>query len=632
MVPAMTVRGRIILACAAFIAICAGMAGSAWHEQVRLSGLALQIYDHAFVGQDFVSRGAIAFEALAVRHAAGKLTPAEIAAVQDIASNVQVASGSTLVPKTSTLLGQIHAELDDLAALPPAAVAPALTRLAGKFARASHRFSNDGLAQRDAAVEAAAAARRLLLLCLAATLAAASATGWALSRSVVPPLRAAAADFGRLCRGDVDAGVQGTGRHDEIGELCRSMNVFRQTLLDKREMEAESERLSEARRQRQAALGRLATDFNADVSVQMESVGGAVGALQGTATTLAERASRMRERSGHVEHLAQRASGNARVVTERVELLSAAASDIVRVVAQSAEATRMMENEAAQARTLVAELGRVAAGVGEVVDMIAGIAGQTNLLALNATIEAARAGEAGRGFSVVAGEVKALAHQTAQATRDIGSRIQAVRDSAGRAMSLIGAMTDRIGDVERSGEDIAASVQRQGTAIGDINANLLSAASSIAEVAGAMDELLRDAADNAGAADEVTGSAGDLSSRSGVLRQQIEYFIRAANEAADWRSFVRYDHVGAVTIQAADVQPCSGLTRDISRGGTSITCDAELRPGTPCQIEGILSIPIPARVVHATSGVIGVQFSQADDIQAQLAAFIADRFQLQDAA
>jgi hypothetical protein len=228
--------------------------------------------------------------------------------------------------------------------------------------------------------------------------------------------------------------------------------------------------------------------------------------------------------------------------------------------------------------------------------------------------------------------VKLLAGQTARATGDIGGKIGAVRDSAGRAIALIRGMAERIGAVEQSTTLLADSVRYQGEATGQIQANLQAAAASIGMVARSMEALRTDAAANQGASGQVATAAGEVRERSGALRHEVEYFIKATDEASEWRAFKRYAWDTEVILRPTGQMAVQAQLRNISQQGAALHCAETMLPGAGCALEGILDVPIPAQVLQCENGLLRLYFTQDGAVQAALAAFIQDRFERLEAA
>ena len=195
----------------------------------------------------------------------------------------------------------------------------------------------------------------------------------------------------------------------------------------------------------------------------------------------------------------QRAAQNAESGRKATEEAVAGMSQI-RQQMEAIEASMLRLSEQSQA-------------IGQIIATVDDLAAQSNLLAVNAAIEAAKAGEHGKGFGVVAQEVKSLAVQSRQATKQVRTILNDIQKATAAAVMATGQGSTAVAAGEQqtaaAGESIealAGSVTEAAQATTQIAASSQQQLIGMQQVVAAMESIKQASARNMASAKQLEAS------------------------------------------------------------------------------------------------------------------------------
>lgn len=315
--------------------------------------------------------------------------------------------------------------------------------------------------------------------------------------------------FAKASEGDL-SGVVEVKSKDELSQLANDYNSMIKNI----------GKLLESAKQTSNTVFETTANISSmaeETTASMAQVSFAVSEISQGAVSLAENS---QETATGIEELSKKLDK----IADTTEDMSDVSEETKSLSKQGINTVNVLINKNNETMEATTKVSDIVLSVNESVQMISSISNaiteiteQTNLLALNASIEAARAGEAGKGFAVVAEEIRKLAEESQNSTEQIKSIIGTIQSKAEIAVEAmdnnkqinseqneavirtesiftdillsITSLTEKVGEVKISIDDMQAQKQVFVTQIENSSAISEETASSTEEVTASAEEV-----------------------------------------------------------------------------------------------------------------------------------------------
>ncbi len=379
-----------------------------------------------------------------------------------------------------------------------------------------------------------------------------------------------------LAGGDLSVEIPGAARTDEIGDMARAVEIFREAAQQNRQLEADAEhsrkaaeaeriefqrraeseaeeRLTQATSELASGLKRLAAgdllceidkefseqfetlrhDFNSSVRqlrTALEGVNRTAQSVRSGSDEISTASDQLSKRTEQQAASLEQTAAALEEVTTNVKQTSERASEAREIVRDASSRAQNSSTVVSNAVNAMQKIEMASNQISQIIGVIDEIAFQTNLLALNAGVEAARAGEAGKGFAVVAQEVRELAQRSAKAAKEIKTLIGNSEAAVNQGVVLVNDTGDGLKEiaklvaaVNQHMEAIAIAANEQAVGLSEINTSV-----------NHMDQMTQQ---NAAMVEEMNAAGASLAQESTRLSELLARFEVSRTNVRDQRSF-----------------------------------------------------------------------------------------------